>query len=80
MIFHFFWKNNFKKITLATESVTDKVTEDNNNITKDDKGITDTSDHIHVVEDGNSSTLHDSIMQHLDKGITLLNLNQHFDC
>ena len=68
MIFIFFFLN-FNKITIATESVTDKVTEDNNNITKDDKATTDTSDHIHVVEDGNSSTLHDSIMQHLDKGI-----------
>ena len=45
----------------------DKVTEDNNNILKADKAITNASD------DGNSSTLHDSIMQHLDKGIALIN-------
>ncbi len=57
-----------------------KVTEDNNNILKADKATTDdakaitnASDDINVVDDGNTSTLHDSIMQHLDKGIVLQN-------
>ena len=51
----------------------DKVTEDNNNILKADKATTNAKAITNASDDGNSSTLHDSIMQHLDKGIALLN-------
>ncbi len=76
-LFLFKWKThslyNFNKITIASEGVADKVTEDNNNILKADKATTDAKAITNASDDGNSSTLHDSIMQHLDKGIVFLN-------